>query len=156
MNAEELARQQADEENKALETALEAKNAAYRDKVLTLSGYMQDVKHLSELIHVVYSERQVTLEYYHTILQHLSKLNKEYKKEYAKQYNKFKFEVNQRYNTEQAITTQVSSALSDFIYKIELLNNHAKYIGETVKTIDDIIYGIQNRIRLEEILIGKA
>lgn len=156
MTPEELARQQAEEENKTLETALETKNAAYRDKVLALSEHMKDVRGLPELINVVYSERQITLEYYHTILQHLSKLNKEYKKEYAKLYNKFKFEVQQRYTTEQAINSQVSSALSDFIYKIELLNNHAKYIGETVKTIDDIIYGIQNRIRLEEILIGKA
>ena len=156
MTQEELARQQSEDENKALENALEAKNAAYRDKVLTLSEYMKEVKHLPDLINVVYSERQVTLEYYHTILQHLSKLNKEYKIEYAKQYNKFKFEVQQRYNTEQSINSQVSAVLSDFIYKIELLNNHAKYIGETLKTIDDIIYGIQNRIRLEEILIGKA
>lgn len=144
------------DENKVLEESLENKNAAYRDKVIALSEKMKDVRNLPDLMNVVYSERQVTLEYYHLVLQHLSRLNKEYKIEYAKQYDNFKFKVQQRYSTEQSINAQVSAVMADFIYKIELLNNHAKYISETIKTMDDIIYGIQNRIRLQEIMIGKV
>ena len=151
-----MTQQEVIDENKALEESLEAKNAAFRDKVIGLSEHMKDVRGLPDLINVVYSERQVTLEYYHVILQHLSKLNKEYKIEYAKQYNFYKTRSDIRYNSDAAINAQISSVLSDFIYKIELLNNHAKYISETLKTIDDVIYGIQSRIRLEEILIGKA
>ena len=144
------------EENKALEEALEAKNAVFREKVIALSSKMQNVRELPDLINVVYSERQVTLEYYHTILQHLSKLNREYKVEYAAKYNIFKAKSDIRYSSDTAINAQISAVLADYIYKIELLNNHAKYISETLKTIDDIIYGIQNRIRLQEILIGKV
>jgi hypothetical protein len=142
--------------NKELEEALESKNALFRDKVIALSSKMRNMRDLPDLIDIVYSERQVTLEYYHAILQHLSKLNKEYKIEYAAKYNYYKAKSDIRYSSDSAINAQVSAVLADYIYKIELMNNHAKYIGETIKSIDDIIYGIQNRIRVEEILLGKS
>jgi len=37
-------------------------------------------------------------------------------------------------------------------YQIELLENHAKYMQETIKTIDNIIFAISNRIRIEELI----
>ena len=37
-------------------------------------------------------------------------------------------------------------------YTMELMNHHSNYIEETIKTIDNLIYGIKSRIDIEQLL----
>ena len=67
-------------------------------------------------------------------------------------YNYYKTQSQIRYSSEAAINAQIDADLKDDKYQIELLDNHAKYMLETIKTIDSVIYAINNRIRIEELI----
>ena len=82
----------------------------------------------------------------------LSNLTRAYKANYSQKYNYYKTQAQIRYSSEAAINAQIDADLKDEKYQIELLDQHAKYISETIKTIDNLIYGISSRIRIEELI----
>jgi hypothetical protein len=59
------------------------------------------------------------------------------------------------FTNESAIREQIDAQLSDDKYLIVILESHLGYLDNTIKTIDGIIYAINNRIKIEEIKIGK-
>lgn len=117
-----------------------------------LNSKMKNFADLPDLQNIVYAKRQDVLDYYFNILSKISGLTKEYKKNYSTKYNYYKTQAQIRYSSEAAINAQIDADLKDEKYNIELLDQHAKYMAETLKTIDSIIYAINNRIRIEELI----
>ena len=124
----------------------------WSDIISSLNAKMKRFADLPDLQNEVYSKRQDALDYYHDLLSKISGLSRTYKQQYAQLYNQYKTTAQIRYTSESALNAQVTSALADLIYNIELLQNHSKYMLETIKSIDSIIYGITNRIRIEELI----
>lgn len=122
--------------------------------VTELNSKMKKFADLPDLQNVVYAKRQDALDYYFILLGKISSLVKDYKSKYAAKYNYYKVSSQIRYSSDAAINAQIDSDLGQEKYNIELLDNHAKYMQETIKTIDSIIYGINNRIRVEELISG--
>ena len=60
------------------------------------------------------------------------------------------------YSTEGAIREQIDATLSDDKYLIDIMESHLGYLDNTIKTIDGIIYAISNRIKIEEIKLGRS
>lgn len=124
----------------------------WSDIISSLNNKMKQFADLPELQNEVYAKRQDALDYYHNLLSKISNVSKTYKQQYADLYNKYKTMSQIRYSSESALNAQITSDLRDLICNIELLQNHSKYMLETIKTIDSIIYGITNRIRIEELI----
>ena len=122
--------------------------------VTEMNSKMKKFADLPDLQNVVYAKRQDALDYYFILLGKISSLVKDYKSKYAAKYNYYKVSSQIRYSSDAAINAQIDSDLGQEKYNIELLDNHAKYMQETIKTIDSIIYGINNRIRVEELISG--
>jgi len=120
--------------------------------VSELNGKMKNFADLTDLQNVIYSKRQDALDYYYGMLSKISSLSRDYKSKYSQQYNYYKTQSQIRYSSEAAINAQIDSDLKDDKYQIELLDQHARYMAETIKTIDSIIYAINNRIRIEELI----
>ena len=59
-----------------------------------------------------------------------------------------------RYTSDSAINTQVDVDLGDMVFNINVLKSHLKAMDETLVTINDIIYGIHDRIQLYSIING--
>ena len=116
---------------------------------------------LTDLQVEVYSRRQEAVENYHTLSNILAKRTKVYKEKYAQVYNNLRplkiapGSTVFMYGTERALTDQIESQLSQDKYIIDLTESQMNYMSETIKTIDGIIYSINNRIKIEEIKIGK-
>ena len=117
-----------------------------------MNGMMKKFTDLPDLQMTIYSKRQNALDYYFNLLYQISAMSKEYKKQYAAKYNSYKVNSQIRYNSDTAINAQIASDLADVSYKLTLLENHSKYMQETIKTIDNLIYAISNRIRIEELI----
>ena len=117
-----------------------------------MNGMMKKFTDLPDLQMTIYSKRQNALDYYFNLLYQISAMSKEYKKQYAAKYNNYKVNSQIRYNSDTAINAQIASDLADVSYKLTLLENHSKYMQETIKTIDNLIYAISNRIRIEELI----
>ena len=117
-----------------------------------MNGMMKKFTDLPDLQMTIYSKRQNALDYYFNLLYQISAMSKEYKKQYAAKYNNYKVNSQIRYNSDTAINAQIAADLADVSYKLTLLENHSKYMQETIKTIDNLIYAISNRIRIEELI----
>ena len=120
--------------------------------ILEMNNMMKKFVDLPDLQITIYSKRQNALDYYFNLLYQISAMSKEYKKQYAAKYNNYKVNSQIRYNSDTAINAQIASDLADVSYKLTLLENHSKYMQETIKTIDNLIYAISNRIRIEELI----
>ena len=120
--------------------------------IADLNGKMKHFADLADLQNVIYSRRQDALDYYFGMLSKISSLSRDYKLKYSQKYNYYKTQAQIRYSSEAAINAQIDSDLKDDKYQIELLDQHTKYMLETIKTIDSIIYAINNRIRIEELI----
>ena len=120
--------------------------------IADLNGKMKHFADLVDLQNVIYSRRQDALDYYFGMLSKISSLSRDYKLKYSQKYNYYKTQAQIRYSSEAAINAQIDSDLKDDKYQIELLDQHTKYMLETIKTIDSIIYAIINRIRIEELI----
>lgn len=59
-----------------------------------------------------------------------------------------------RYTNESAINLQIESQLSAEKESVDLLDNFCKYMKDTISTIDNIIYGINNKIKVFEMMNG--
>lgn len=117
-----------------------------------MNSMMKKFTDLPDLQMTIYSKRQNALDYYFNLLYQISAMSKEYKKQYAAKYNNYKVNSQIRYNSDTAINAQIAADLADVSYKLTLLENHSKYMQETIKTIDNLIYAISNRIRIEELI----
>lgn len=117
-----------------------------------MNSMMKKFTDLPDLQMTIYSKRQNALDYYFNLLYQISAMSKEYKKQYAVKYNNYKVNSQIRYNSDTAINAQIASDLADVSYKLTLLENHSKYMQETIKTIDNLIFAISNRIRIEELI----
>ena len=120
--------------------------------IADLNGKMKHFADLVDLQNVIYSRRQDALDYYFGMLSKISSLSRDYKLKYSQKYNYYKTQAQITYSSEAAINAQIDSDLKDDKYQIELLDQHTKYMLETIKTIDSIIYAINNRIRIEELI----
>lgn len=109
----------------------------------------------------VYTKRQEAVENYHSLAATIAKWTKTYKEKYAALYRDIRMVKTSQgattymFPTEAAIRDQIEAQLSDEKYLIDIMGSHLDYLDGTIKTIDGIIYSIQNRIKIEEIKIGK-
>jgi hypothetical protein len=110
---------------------------------------------------VVYTKRQEAVENYHSLAATVAKWSKKYKEDSARLYKEIRLMKTAQgastfmFTNESAIREQIDAQLSDDKYLIVILESHLGYLDNTIKTIDGIIYAINNRIKIEEIKIGK-
>lgn len=127
----------------------------WSDKVRGLNEKMKDLAGLDSLLNVVYSERQNIVEYYSNLMVTMSKLTRDYTRKYAEYYNKLKLgEKGIKYTNESALNTQIEAQLTEDKEPIQLLNAHIEFVKDTIKNIDGIIFGINNKIKVYELMNG--
>lgn len=126
----------------------------WNERIAEMNKRMKSVPDLTELLNVVYAARQDAVEYYYSLLNKIAPLSRAYNQRYAMEYNNLKTNAQIRYTTEAAINAQIAANLADFLYQKDLLDIHARFMADTIKSIDNLIFGINHRIRLEELMEG--
>ena len=135
-----------------LEEFIAKKQSYWSSKIKELNEKFKTIPSLSNLTTEIYTTRQDLQEYHKSMLMKCASLNREYQKKYAELYNSYKTTSQIKYTSDQAINAQIAAQLADFNYTMELMNHHSNYIEETIKTIDNLIYGIKSRIDIEQLL----
>lgn len=142
-------------ENMSIEDKIIMHQNNWTKRIQSLSEKMKNIPELRELMNIVYSERQLCVDYYYTLMNMIAKQNKNYKVKYAKRFNFYKTQSEIRYNSDTQIVNQINADLSDDLYTLNLLESHFNFMKESLKSIDSIIFGINNRIKLEELVYVK-
>jgi hypothetical protein len=63
--------------------------------------------------------------------------------------------INHRYGANEKMLL-IEGDVSEIYEKIELVEGHRKFIDQTTQTVDHMLYGIRQRIALEEYLRGST
>ena len=126
-----------------------------------MNNSLKSIDTVVNLQGVVYTKRQEAVENYYSLAATVATYSKKYKENSARLYKEISMmktaqgSASFMFTTESAIREQIESQLSDDKYLIDIMDSHLGYLDNTIKTIDGIIFAINNRIRLEEIKIGK-
>lgn len=144
------------QQDSTFEDKLVSLESKWNDIIAELQGKMDNLLKLSELLNVIYGKRQDAVDYFYGVCKMLAKYKIKYDQEYAARFRQYKIagSDNVRYGTDSQIKMQIECDLSDMRLVCEILNSHIGFMKETIKNIDDIIYGINNKIRLHEMMNG--
>ena len=95
------------------------------------------------------------MEYSYKLASIIAKLNSRYRIERNKKTKEYSENSNVRYGSNE-IKTLVEGDLSEITEKLEVVEGHRKFIDQTVQTVDHMLYGIRQRIALEDYLRGST
>jgi len=137
--------------DESLEERFEKERLDWSSKIDFMSKKLQKVFELNDLMTIVYTERQRLVEYYYYLLSLLSKVNRQYRKEYAIKYEYYSFGQQIRFPNETSKNNKILSELDEIIRKKDALEIQVKFIDSTIKSIDHVIWAISKRIELENI-----
>lgn len=118
-------------------------------KIKSMGSKLSRLEKMIELQTEVYSERQVIVEYNHELLATLSSLNSILKKKKKEKFINYSTNYDIMLKSPEK-TIMIEGDLSNLMERIDILENQIKFYDKTLKSIDNIVYGIKNRIELEE------
>ncbi len=131
--------------------ALERKN--WTDTVKNIAARFKNVEDLIDVQVDLYSERQRATDYVHELSVLYSRLKKLHLAEWKKAYESLSLDQDFRYNEkEKSKLADEKSSISKL--KLEILQTHVDFFRETVKTIDNMIFGVKHRLEIEDFRRG--
>lgn len=139
-----------------LEESLIAYRQSWVDEIEKMNEMMKTIPKVDELLNTIYTKRQKLVDYYYGMAGVIAKQSREYKKSYMEMFNNVKLNgyKGMRIATDQAISKLIEVELADKKEIIDLLQGHNEYIQESIKTVDNMIYGINQKIKVQEIMNG--
>ena len=127
----------------------------WTETIKELNEKMKNINSIDELLNYIYTKRQEAIDLYYGIIKIQSGRTRDYKIKAATIYNNLKMGQNGlRYTNESSINIQIESRLSVEKECIDLLVNFTNYMKDTIQTIDNMIYGINQKIKIYEMLNG--
>ena len=129
--------------------------AEWKEKIQVISLHIKSIKTVAEAQVDLFSTRQTLLEYSYKLAQIISKLSTKERKEKAKKLKEYTESKDIRYGSNEK-TSLIEGDLADLRERMELVEGHRKYIDQTVQTVDHMLYGIRQRIALEDYLRGST
>jgi hypothetical protein len=129
--------------------------AEWKEKIQVISLHIKSIKTVAEAQVDLFSTRQTLLEYSYKLAQIISKLSTKERKEKAKKLKEYTESKDIRYGSNEK-TSLIEGDLAELRERMELVEGHRKYIDQTVQTVDHMLYGIRQRIALEDYLRGST
>ena len=112
---------------------------------------MANLKTLKDAQVNMLSLRQRLLEDNHTLLEHITVLRKKFREEKSVEMDNISRNMQMRYqSTEKSVIIDGrTAATKEFL---EIFENQVSFFNESIKTIDNIIFGIKTRLDIEKTL----
>jgi len=112
---------------------------------------MGNFKNLKEVQILMLSLRQRLLEDSHTLLEHSSILRKKYKSERSRHMENISTNLQQRYQYNEK-NVIIDGKTADTKESLDLIENQISFFTDTIKTVDNILFGIKTRVEIEKTL----
>jgi hypothetical protein len=150
-----MSEQQSNVEKKDFDREFQLEREEWTEKIRVLSIRMKNIKELAEVQVELYSSRQFLLEIYSKLGQVMVKLNSKYRKDKAERLKYYSEYVQVKYGANEK-TPLIEGDLSDLKERMDLVDGQISFFNETMKTVDFMLYGVKDRIRLQEFLFGNT
>ena len=133
----------------------EKERAQWKENSQVISLHIKSIQTVAEAQVDLFSTRQTLLEYSYNLAQIISKLSTKERKERAKKLKEYTESKDIRYGSNEK-TALIEGDLAELRERMELVEGHRKYIDQTIQTVDHMLYGIRQRIALEDYLRGST
>ena len=112
---------------------------------------LSNLKTLKEAQVNMLSLRQRLLEDNHTLLEHVTLLRKKYRDERSVEMENISRNLQIRYQANEK-NIVIEGRTSSTKESLEIIENQISFFNESIKTIDNIIFGIKTRLDIEKTL----
>jgi hypothetical protein len=126
---------------------------SWSNEVRDISRRFRDVDNLAEVQVDLYSKRQEAVEYLYKLMGIFTKLKKIHTVEYKKAYDEAGRNEDIRFS-EKEKTRAAETVTVNIKFKMDSVTNHIDFFRETIKTIDNMIFGVKHRIEVENFKSG--
>lgn len=132
----------------------EEERKVWKDKVIDMANRVNKLNEVTNLQVDLYSSRQIIIERIAKLYKYLSAYNALYKSNKKDLFIKYTVDSDIKLGQGEKII-MVEGDLSGLQEKINLIEQHIDYYKETVKNLDSMLYGVRNKLQIEQFLSGK-
>lgn len=132
----------------------EEERKKWKDKVLEMANRVNKLDQVANLQVDLYSSRQIIIERISKLYQYLALYNSVYKTKKKELFLKYTIDSDIKLGQGEK-TIMVEGDLADLQKKVNLIEHHIDYYKETVKNLDSMLYGVRNKLQIEQFLSGK-
>lgn len=144
-----------EEEKKSLD--IPARFVQERDEwtktIKNISLRFKRVEDLAEVQIDLYSTRQDIVEYMYRLGAIQSKVKKKWMSEYKKAYDDLSLNQDLRY-TDKEKAKFAEEKTGELKTHLDIFQNHIDFFKESIKTIDNMVFGVKHRIEIEDFKRG--
>lgn len=137
-----------------LERQFTEKGAEYQQIIKNLSTKLKDITSLEALFNDIYVVRQDCVDYIQKLMFNASKYARIIKRESVERYKFYKMNSQIRYTSDNAINNQIEVDLEAMLMINDLLKTHIHIMEETLININNMMYGIKERVEIYKMLNG--
>lgn len=144
----ETTNQDSSEKKESITARFDRERKEWEVKIGKMSSKMNDIGILSTVLTEALSERQIALEYTHTLMSILTNINADLRKKRKERFLYYTQSYDQRLDKEPR-NMFIDVDLEKLVKTQETFSTHLTYMRGTVDTIDKILYGCKWRMELE-------
>lgn len=135
--------------NDAIFARFKAERDEWTGKVKDMSQRMRNIYDLAELQVDLYSNRQICADYTHTLMTHLTKINRIFREKKIERWEHYTRNYDLRMDKDPK-ELHIYVDMADIVERKDYVQNHLEFFRETIRTIDSMCYGVKHRMALEE------
>ncbi len=139
---------------RSISEEFEEERLKWKDKVIDMANRVNKLDQVAGLQVDLYSSRQIIIERISKLYQYLALYNSVYKSKKKELFVKYTIDSDIKLGQGEK-TIMVEGDLADLQKKISLIEHHIDYYKETVKNLDSMLYGVRNKLQIEQFLSGK-
>lgn len=140
-------------EKKGFIEQFETERQQWTSDIRGIASRFKIVENMAEVQVDLYSTRQQAVDYMQQLSVLQSRLKKNYETEWKKAYDDLALNQDFRYN-ERERAKFATERISASKLKIDILQTHIEFFRETIKTLDNMIFGVKHRIEIEDFKRG--
>ena len=132
----------------------EEERLLWKEKVLDMAIRVNKLDKVAELQTDLYSSRQIIIERISKLYQYLAAYTSAYKSRKRDLFIKYTVDSDIKLGQGEK-SIMVEGDLAELQLRINLIEHHIDYYKETVKNLDSMLYGVRNKLQIEQFLSGK-
>jgi len=141
-------------DRKGIAEEFEEERKVWKDNILEMASKVNKLDKVASLQVDLYSSRQILIERISKLYQYLALYSSVYKTQKKDLFIKYTVDSDIKLGQGEK-NIMVEGDLADLQKKISLIEHHIDYYKESVKNIDSMLYGVRNKLQIEQFLSGK-
>jgi hypothetical protein len=132
----------------------EEERSHWKDRVLDMASRVNKLDEMAGLQVDLYSSRQIIIERISKLYQYLAAYGSAYKSRKKDLFIKYTVDSDIKLGQGEKII-MVEGDLAELQERINLIEHHIDYYKETIRNLDSMLYGVRNKLQIEQFLSGK-